>query len=49
MFGPPATGKDPEQEAFKKKYKKSYKDADDEAARHFMFKAAQRASRSSTS
>jgi C1A family cysteine protease len=38
---PPATGKDPEWEAFKKKYKKSYKDADDEAARHGMFKTAQ--------
>ena len=38
---PPATGKDPEWEAFKKKYKKSYKDAGDEAARHGMFKTAQ--------
>jgi hypothetical protein len=32
---------DPEWEKFKKKFKKTYKDADDEAARHSLFKRSQ--------
>jgi len=38
-FGVPAT--DPEWETYKHKYKKHYKDSDDETARHSLFKVSQ--------
>ena len=39
-YSPPSAVGDPEWEHFKARYKKTYKDSDDEAARHSLFKVA---------